>query len=68
MAHGAIGHCQHQILASAIHFGHDIQINHYKMDLHCLICKMLSEILPGNSLMKNSVKSWVHRRLPNYTC
>ena len=28
MAHGAIGHCQHHILASAIPFGHDIQSNH----------------------------------------
>ena len=30
MAHGAIGHWQHQILPSAICFGHDIQFNHIK--------------------------------------
>ena len=68
MAHGAIGHCQHQISASAICFGHDIQIKHEKVGLHCLIHKILSEILPGNSLTRNSVKSQVHSRLANYTC
>ena len=30
MAHSAIGHYQHQILASAIHFGHDIQFTPHK--------------------------------------
>ena len=67
MAHHAIGHCQHQVLASAICFGHDTQINHIKIGLHYLIHKILSEILSGNSLTKKSVKSWVHNRLTNYT-
>ena len=57
MAQSASGH----FLAFAIHFVHDIQSNHIKNH------KLLSEFLPGNSFVKNSVKSGAHGRLTNYT-